>query len=123
MGKKQIRDAVEELKANLDKVARVYEWAELMGYESSKLFYSHFLKYYRCLPSEVLKHVRLQSIITMLQSNRSCREVAWAHSLPDEKALNNYTNYHLGISPGKIKRLSPKEIVEITEKLRSKYEE
>lgn len=123
MTKKPIQDAVKELKINLDKVARVYEWAELMGYKNSKLFSSHFLKHYRCLPSGVLKQVRLLSIITMLQSDKSCREVAWEHSLPHEKALNNYTNYHLGISPRGIKSLPPNKLEEIVKKLKSKHME
>ena len=32
--RKPIADAIKELKAHLDTVARVYEWAEQMGYEN-----------------------------------------------------------------------------------------
>lgn len=111
MKRKSIEDAVEELKINLETVARVYEWADLMDYENPKIFTRHFLRHFGRRPSEVLKEVRLESIITQLRKNGdSCLQVAQAHSLPDEKALNNYTNRHLDISPNKIKRLSDKEL-------------
>lgn len=111
MKRKPMGDAVEELKANLDTVARVYEWARLMGYKNPKLFGRHFIRRFRSRPSEMLKQIRLRSIIsTLRRNNKPCAEVAWKHSLPDEKALNNYTNRHAGYSPSQIREMSDQEI-------------
>lgn len=46
MRRKPIGEAVEELKVNLETVARVSEWAALMGYDSAKLFSRHFLRHF-----------------------------------------------------------------------------
>lgn len=57
-----IEAAINVLKSNLDKVARVNEWAELMGYSSAKLFSRHFLKCFRQGPIKSLIQIRLISI-------------------------------------------------------------
>lgn len=117
MEKKPIGDAVEELKANLDTVARVYEWAELMGYKNSKLYSRHFLRHFGCRSSEVLIKVRLRSIVSMLKLNtKSCLEIAWEHSMPDEKALNSFMNRHLDTSPTNINGLSNEQLRKQIEK-------
>ncbi|NGP88123.1 AraC family transcriptional regulator [Fodinibius halophilus] len=114
MNRKPIGDAIAELERHLDSVARVYEWAYLMNYKDSKLFSRHFLRHFRLRPSKVLKRVRLQSIIKQLRQNgESCIKIAWAHSLPDEKALYNFTNRHLAKSPTQLKALSDKEAEEV----------
>jgi len=124
MERKIIEDAVKEIRANLDTIAKVYEWAELMGYNDSKIFSRHFLRHFHKRPSEVLTRVRLKSIIKMLRkSNKSCLEIAWKHSMTDEKVLNNYTNRHLGISPSMVKELPAKKLENRLDKMRSKYVE
>jgi transcriptional regulator GlxA family with amidase domain len=124
MERKPIEDAIEELKSNLNTVARVNEWAQLMGYKSTKLFSRHFLRKYRCRPSEILMQIRLKSIITMIRRNdKSCTEIAWKHSLPDEKALNSYTNRHFGIPPKKIKNMSARKLRKKIENSWSKHKE
>lgn len=111
MERKPIESAVEELKSNLDTVARVYEWSELMRYEEVKLFSRHFLRHFRCRPIKVLTEIRIQSIIKMLtNTNKPCFEIAWKHSMTDEKSLNNYLNRHLGLSPSIVRELSFAEI-------------
>jgi hypothetical protein len=40
------------------------------------------------------------------ENNLSNHEIARKHSLPDEKALNKFTNYHLRCSPTEIKTIS-----------------
>jgi len=64
---KPIELAVKELEENLDTVARITEWAELMGYKRSKLFSRHFLKHYGIRPEKMLVNIRLRSITIKLQ--------------------------------------------------------
>src|SRR5690625_1778386 len=94
--RKPIESAIDVLEANLATTARIYEWAELMGYKHPKLFARHFIRRFHRRSSEVLTEVRLGSLIKQLRMNdSSCLEVALEHSLPDEKALYNYLKYHL----------------------------
>lgn len=119
--RKPIEKAVEELKENMETVARVDEWARLMGYKRTRLFSRHFLRHFRIRPSEVLKEVRLRSIIKQLRDNGSSGlEVAVSHSLPNEKGMNNFVRRHLGVSPTKIKMMSDKELQGFMEKFGSK---
>jgi transcriptional regulator GlxA family with amidase domain len=111
---KPIELAVKELKENLDTVARVSEWADLMGYKRTKLFSRHFLKQHSIRPKKILLKIRLKSIIQILQnSQKSCYEIARLHSLPDEKALNSFVKRHLGISPSKVKTLEENKLQEL----------
>ncbi len=107
-----IEDALKQLKANLSEVARVYEWADLMGYEDPKRFSEKILRHYGVRPQKMMELVRLESIIQELrsQNNYSNLRIARMHSIPDEKTLNNFTNYHLGLSPTAL-RNKPKEEV------------
>lgn len=116
MKEKPIETAVEELKDNLDTVARVNEWAELMGYARPKRFSRHFLHYYEIRPEQVLVRIRLNSIAKEIRTGqKKYYEIARSHSLPDEKALNNLTKRHLGYPPSKIKTLEEKELQELLE--------
>lgn len=110
-GKKPIKYAIDELEANLATTARIYEWAELMGYENPKLFARHFIRQFHRRPSEVLTEVRLGSLIEQLRMNdSSCLEVALEHSLPDEKALYNYFKRHLDCSPTEVQAMTEQEL-------------
>ena len=108
---KPISRALEELKENLSEVARVSEWCELMGYNSVQNFTYHFIKYYGDRPHKYLVYIRLESIISELRNNcKSNLQIARDHSLPEEKALNNFTNYYLGHSPTDLKRMQEMEL-------------
>lgn len=116
MREKPIKHAVKVLKENLDTIARVSEWAELMGYNRTKLFSRHFLKQFSTRPEKIIITVRLRSIIQELQnSQKGCYEIARLHSLPDEKALNNFTKRHLGYSPSHIKNMDINDLQELLE--------
>lgn len=125
MNRQSIHEAVEELKANLTDVARVFEWADLMGYEDPKRFSEKFLRHYGVRPQKIMELIRLESIIRSLRSeeNYSNYKVARMHSLPCEKTLNNFTNYHTGYSPTALKNKSKEEISRIMEELWSKVME
>jgi len=112
-----IKEAVPKLKANLPKVARVNEWAELMGYDNPRTFSDTFLRHFGVRPQKIMELVRLESIIRHLRSRHSARNllIARRHSIPDEKTLNNFTNYHLGYSPTDIKNMTESEIRKIME--------
>ncbi|MDX1671814.1 MAG: hypothetical protein R3211_05695 [Balneolaceae bacterium] len=114
-----IHNAVEHLKANLTDVARVNEWADLMGYENPRRFSEKFLNHYGIRPQKVMELVRLESIIRMLRSDRNMLhiKVARRHSLPDEKSLYNFTWYHSGFSPTEWKKMSEKKMRYELEKL------
>lgn len=115
-----LEDAIGMLKDNLDEVGRVSEWAKLMGYKDPKKFSLHFTRHFHCRPSQILNEVRLLSIIEDLQqSENSCMKIAWDHSLPDEKALYSFINYHLGKSPTKIRNLDFRQVNSMTEKFNS----
>lgn len=121
----QISEAVEILSNNLSEIARVTEWSEIMGYKNTQKFSYKFLKHYKIRPLKVLDFKRLVSIVEMLKSkkNYSCLTIAHRHSLPDEKALNNFTNYHLGCAPTDLKVMSETEINERLKKFGNKIQE
>lgn len=125
MNNQSIYNAVDELKANLTDVARVFEWADLMGYEDPKIFSEKFLRHYGVRPQKIMELIRLESIIRSLRSeeNYSNYKIARMHSLPCEKTLNNFTNYHTGYSPTALKNKSGKEISRLMEELWSKVME
>ena len=125
MNNQTLHNAVEELMANLTEVARVFEWADLMGYEDPKRFSEKFLRYYGVRPQKIMELVRLESIIRYLRSDEgySNYKVARLHSLPCEKTLNNFTNYHAGYSPTALKHKSREEVDSLMEELWSKVME
>lgn len=117
--RKSIKEAKKELKANLDKVARVNEWARLMGYAKSKLFSRHFIRFFKSSPQKVLIRVRVASILHNLNSNKnSYRKIAWKHSFTDEKALYNFIKRHTKHSPTEIKNLSKKDLNKVLRNFR-----
>lgn len=117
---KPITRAIVELKDNLSEVARVSEWSKLMGYKSTQKFTYHFIKCYGDRPHKYLVYVRLESIVHELRQNcKSNLQIAQDHSLPEERALNNFTNYYLHLSPTRIKELPNTKIEKILFKIRN----
>ena len=115
-----ISRALDMLKKNLAEVARVNEWSELMGYKSTQRFTYHFVKYYGNRPHKFLVVIRLESIIHELRENcKSNLEIARDHSLPEERALNNFTNYYLDLSPTQIKEIPRQEVERVLLKIRN----
>lgn len=109
--RKPIADAIKELKAHLDTLARVYEWGEHMEYENVRTFRRHFIRHFHRTPSDVLTEVRVRSLVrTLRANNQDVLEAAFDHSLFSWHDLNNFTNRHLGCSPTRIKEMSDKEI-------------
>lgn len=102
-----ISESIETLNANLRQVAQVGEWADLMGYQNPKKFSRRFLRHYAIRPCRMLVAIRLKSIYKQLQAdNYSNFEIARRHSLPDEKALNKFVNYHLGCCPSQLEAMT-----------------
>lgn len=116
-----ISKSIDKLDSNLTEVARVAEWADLMGYQSPKKFSRRFLRHYSTRPNQVLNYIRLKSISKLLRgTGMSNFEIAQKHGIPDEKGLNKFVNYHLGCSPSKIKKMPEKNLNTKLEKLGSK---
>lgn len=110
----EIDRSVTLLRANLSKTARVSEWAELMGYKCPKRFARMFLRHYATRPQKIMESVRIKSITQQLREGQwSNFEIARAHGISDEIALNKFINYHLGCSPTDLKRLSSNELEEV----------
>jgi len=110
----KIDRSVSLLRANLSKTARVSEWAELMGYTCPKRFARMFLRHYETRPQKILESVRIKSITNQLRDGKwSNFEIARAHGIADEIALNKFVNYHLGCSPTIVKCLSELQLREI----------
>lgn len=111
--------AIKKLKNNLSDVARVFEWADLMGYENPKRFSEIFLRHHGVRPQKIMELVRLESIIRDLRNKRSYTnlKIARMHSLPNEKTLNNFTNYHSGHSPTTLRGMPSDEVDLLMEKL------
>jgi methylphosphotriester-DNA--protein-cysteine methyltransferase len=119
-----LSDAIEKLKNHLSDIARVAEWADLMGYDNPKYFSEKFLQHYDVRPHKVMDYIRLKSITKYLRTTEySNHQIARIHSLPGEKALNNYTNYHLGHSPTNLKTMPEARLYSILEKFGSKIQE
>lgn len=119
-----ISNSIEVLNNNLIEVAQVREWANLMGYQNPKKFSRRFLRYYAVRPCKILVAIRLESIYKQLQTrNYSNFQVARQHSLPDEKALNKFVNYHFGCCPSELQRIPEEEFQAGLEKFGSKIEE
>ncbi len=116
--KKNIADAIELLSANLSNIARVSEWAELMGYDCPKKFARKFLHYYSIRPQKILEYVRLKSIARQLREGE-CKnfEIARNHGIADEIALNKFVNYHIGCSPRDLKKMPDRMVKKRLEKL------
>lgn len=124
--KKQVKPisfAIKKLRDNLSDIARVSEWAELMGYDNPKDFGEDFLQHHEVRPHKAMDSIRLKSIIKYLRAGEyTHHKIARAHSLPNEKALNNYTNYHLGYSPSELKYMKENELESLLDKLDSKIQ-
>lgn len=117
----RISHSIEKLEANLSQTARVEDWAELMGYECPKDFAHRFMQYYSIRPVQMLKFIRLKSIIQKLRKNSiSNFEIARQHGIPNEIALNKFINYHIGCSPSEVKRMPDDQLEEKLEKFGSK---
>ncbi len=121
----QISTAIERLEPNLSRIARVSEWSTLMGYDNPQKFAYQFLRHFRVRPLKVLDYKRLKSIVRQLRSDRKYTnlEIAHAHSLPDEKALNNFIKYHLNYPPSHIRKMADKELQERFKKFGNKIPE
>lgn len=119
---KPIAEAFDELRNHLSEIGRVYEWAYFMGYDDPKMFGEKFLQFYDIRPHKAMDYIRLKSIIHYLRASDTYtnHQIACLHSIPNEKALNNYTNYHLGLSPTDIKSMPESKLDSIFEKLGSK---
>lgn len=115
-----ISRAVDLLEVNLKQVARVTEWAELMGYKNPKYFSRTFLRHHEMRPQKVLELIRLKSIIIQLRKNNTSNfRIAKRHGIPDEIALNKFTNYHMGCSPTALKKMPEKQLQKEMEKFGS----
>ena len=117
--------AIHTLRSNLDEVARVFEWASEMGYDDPKRFSESFLKHYGVRPQKVIELIRLESIIRELRSDKGQAniKIARKHSIPCEKTLNNFTNYHTGKSPTQLKEMNNEDVHELLENLWGKIME
>lgn len=119
-----VEEAIDVLSKNLAAVARVSEWADVMGYENEKKFSRHFLRHFRVRPSRVLSFLRLESIVSDLRNTGfSHLEIAWRHSMPDEKALYNFVIYHTGHSPTALKNMDEAAAAKLLEKIGNKIGE
>lgn len=117
----EIDQSVSLLRANLSNTARVSEWADLMGYNCPKRFARMFLRHYAARPQKILESVRIKSITNQLREGKwSNFEIARAHGIADEIALNKFVNYHLGCSPTKVKHLSDIQLCKILQEMDGK---
>lgn len=108
----EITRSVSVLRDNLSNTARVSEWANLMGYNCPKRFARMFLRHYSTRPQKILEAVRIKSITKQLREGKwSNFEIARAHGISDEIALNKFVNYHLGCSPTCVKNFSEDQIL------------
>lgn len=121
---KHISKSIHVLNNHLVEVAQVKEWADLMGYRSTRKFSRLFLRYYAVRPGKILVSIRLKSIYKQLRnSNRSNFHIARRHCLPDEKALNKFVNYHLSCCPSQLIRMKEEDFSKRIEKFGSKIRE
>lgn len=110
---KQMELAIEILEQNLNIIASVRQWGELMGYKNPRKFSLWFIRKYSTPPSKVLIKKRLLSIREMLSMNQKLhREVALRHAMRDAKDLDNFVRRHLNIAPGQLKYMSPRELLD-----------
>jgi len=122
---KPISKAVQELRAHQPDIARVYEWSNLMGYETPKKFARAFLRHYGKRPKRVMDRMRLARIVRHLRSSPESAnfKIARAHGLPDDNALNKYINYHLNCSPSDVITMPDDEFGQLMEKIGSNFRE
>lgn len=117
MSEETIAIAIRELEDNLSKIGRVNEWAEHLGFDNSKKFSRYFLRYFKIRPQKVIDYIRLKNVVKMLRHDQELTncEIARLVSIPNEKSLYNFINYHLGCSPTKIKLLSERSLKNLFE--------
>ena len=117
----EISHSINVLRSNLTNVARVSEWAALMGYRCPKKFARKFLRHFLCRPQTYLVYVRIKSISHELRSDKKSNfEIARKHGIPDEIALNKFINYHLNCSPSEVKSMPEDKLQEKVEIFGSK---
>lgn len=105
-----ISESIDVLNDHLIQIAQVGEWADLMGYSNAKKFSRRFLRHFEVRPCKMLEAVRLKSIYQHLKkAEYSNFQIARRHSLPDEKALNKFVNYHFGCCPRQLKLMAAEE--------------
>ena len=121
---KALSIAIQKLKNNLSEIGRVSEWAELMGYDDPKTFGEKFLQHYNVRPHKAMVYIRLESVVQYLRASDDYtnHRIAQTHSFPNEKALNNFTNYHTGYSPTELKSMSEEKLNSLIEKLGGKIQ-
>ena len=121
---KHISESINVLTKNLIQIAQVAEWADLMGYQSPKKFSRRFLRHYAVRPCRILVAIRLKSIYEKLRvGDDSNFHIARQHSLPDEKALNKFVNYHLDCCPRQLRHMPENQFYEELEKFDSEIGE
>ncbi|MTI86565.1 MAG: helix-turn-helix transcriptional regulator [Balneolaceae bacterium] len=96
-----IEEAVDVLEKNLTEILTVAEWAELMGFSCAKYFSREFRNSWNLLPSEIIKHKKIELFKSLIESNPSelnyC--IAQEMGLKDEVVLSRYIKRHTGRTP------------------------
>jgi len=99
--KKQIEKALQVAQKNLKEIRTVTEWAEEMGYESTKYFSRRFKKFYGVSPKPKLVVLRIEKFHEMIMQDPeiSCFEIGQELGLGGESDLNKYVKNHTGKPP------------------------
>jgi len=94
------KEAIIILKKNLQKIDRVNEWAEVMGYNSMKKFSRVFRNFYGERPSKILLKTKVSEARQLLKNTeKSHYEIAQQIGKRDEQALYHFMKKQTGKPP------------------------
>ncbi|HBQ60832.1 MAG TPA: hypothetical protein DD671_14740 [Balneolaceae bacterium] len=99
--KQPIEKALQVARENLREIRTVGEWADKMGYDSSKYFSRKFKKHFGIPPKPKLVELRIEKFQQIVEDNphATCFEVGFELGIGDEKDLNRYIKNHTGKPP------------------------
>lgn len=94
------KEAIKILTENLQKIDRVNEWADEMGYQSMKKFSRVFRNYYGERPARILLKTKVGEARQLLKStDKSHYEIAQHIGKRDEQALYHFMKKQTGKPP------------------------
>ncbi|MTI88328.1 MAG: helix-turn-helix transcriptional regulator [Balneolaceae bacterium] len=102
-----IEKAVEVVKQNLSEVCTVQEWADVMGFKSSRQFSKNFRDHYGVRPSKKITQIKIERVKMLINESEEVKHFIIANEigLPDEQALYKFMKYHTGQSPSGIRQV------------------
>lgn len=102
----KVEEAVDLAKEKLSEIHTVTEWAEKMGFRSTRSFSESFQEHFGEKPVRALVKLKLNKATDMLHKNSNILhyQVAREIGLANEQALYKFIKFHTGKTPSYFKK-------------------